>query len=89
MREGEIDIILKMLKKKLDNLLTLYYNILMKGGEMMAQETKSIVVRVLPDFHKELKVYLASKGVTAQEYILSLIEKDMKENKNKDKGGKK
>ena len=51
----------------------------------MATVTKSIVVRVDPDFHKDLKVFLASKGMTAQEYILSLIEQDMKKSKEKRK----
>lgn len=43
----------------------------------MAQTTKSITIRVSPEFHKELKIYLASKGLTTQEYIFNLIEKDM------------
>lgn len=50
----------------------------------MAQPTKTITIRVTPDYQRELKTYLASKGLTIQDYVRGLIDKDMKENK----GGK-
>ena len=51
------------------------------GGTEMAQMTKSITIRVTPDFHKSIKVYLADKGMTIQKYIEELVTKDMEKNK--------
>lgn len=40
-------------------------------------DRKNIVIRVEPDLHKKVKVYAAEKGITIQEYLVSLIEKDL------------
>lgn len=46
----------------------------------MAQITKPVTFRVTPEFHKKLKVFLADRGITIQEYMTKLVEQDMKEN---------
>lgn len=54
----------------------------MKGVDLVAADTKkSIVVRVEPEFHQELKMFTVSKGMTIQEYVIELIKKDMEKNK--------
>lgn len=45
--------------------------------------TKIVSIRVTPEYHQELKSYLASKGVTLQDYIVELINKDRESEKNK------
>lgn len=47
----------------------------------MAELTKTITIRVTPELHKEIKVYVASQGMTAQDYIRGLIQADLKEKK--------
>jgi predicted DNA binding CopG/RHH family protein len=49
----------------------------------VADERKSIAIRVEPAFHQKLKLFAVSKGMTIQEYVKAIIEKDMKENSNK------
>ena len=48
----------------------------------MAEEKKSIAIRVEPEFHQNLKLYAVSQGLTIQEYVKELIEKDLKEKDN-------
>lgn len=50
----------------------------------MAQTTKSITVRVSPELHRELKVFVANTGISLQEYITKLIEEDMKKKEGKE-----
>lgn len=49
-----------------------------KGGVAVSEPTKTLTVRVSPEEHRAIRVYIASKGLTAQEYIKGLIEDDMK-----------
>ena len=49
-----------------------------KGGVAVPEPTKTLTVRVSPEEHRAIRVYIASKGLTAQEYIKGLIEDDMK-----------
>lgn len=44
----------------------------------MSELTKTITIRVTPEQHKAIRVYVSGKGVTAQQYIKGLIEEDMK-----------
>lgn len=47
-------------------------------------DRKSIVIRVEPDFHKKVKIHATEMGITIQEYLISLIEKDLeREDKRK------
>ena len=55
----------------------------------MTEPTKTLTVRVSPEEHKLeehklIKVYIANKGVTAQDYIKRLIEDDMQKSKAKE-----
>lgn len=76
---------------RLDNILNDKYNYyqVVKLNEYMcfrgrkevlivSEPTKTLTIRVSPEEHKEIRVYIASKGLTAQEYIKGLIENDMK-----------
>lgn len=38
---------------------------------------KSIIIRVDPEMHKQLKCFVATKGTTLQDYVLNLIKKDL------------
>lgn len=40
-------------------------------------ERKNIVIRVTPELHKEVKIYAAGKEMTIQDYVISLIRKDL------------
>ena len=40
---------------------------------------KNIVLRVDPDFHKQVKLYVTLNNTTLQNYIVGLIEKDMEQ----------
>ena len=42
---------------------------------------KNILLKVSPEFHKELKIYVTLRDVTLQDYIVDLIKKDMNKNK--------
>ena len=44
----------------------------------MAENTKTITIRVTPELHREIKMYVASQGMTAQDYIKGLIMADLK-----------
>ncbi len=44
---------------------------------------KNIVLRVDPKLHQQVKVYVALNNTTLQDYIVGLIEKDIKKNKAK------
>lgn len=51
-----------------------------KGVKIMAKdERKSIIIRVNPELHVKLKVYTAQQQTNLQDYIVGLIEKDLKE----------
>ena len=50
----------------------------------MTEPTKTLTVRVSPEEQKLIKVYIANKGVTAQDYIKRLIEDDMQKSKAKE-----
>ena len=46
----------------------------------MADGTKkNIVLRVDPDFHQKVKIHVAMEGITLQDYIVGLIEKDLEQ----------
>lgn len=55
----------------------------------MAQIMKNLSIRLEPDFHRELKAFLALKGISAQDYVKRLIKKDMEMQKNNNKGDNK
>lgn len=48
----------------------------------MSDDLKNITIRVKPNFHQELKLYVTQKNTTFQKYILELIKKDMEQNRN-------
>lgn len=39
---------------------------------------KTITIRVSEELHKEIKIKIAHKGVSLKDYILELIENDLK-----------
>ncbi len=45
---------------------------------------KNIVLRVEPDFHRQVKLYVTMNNTTLQEYIVELIKKDMQQHKQKE-----
>lgn len=46
----------------------------------MADGTKkNIVLRVDQDFHQRVKIHVAMEGITLQDYIVGLIEKDLEQ----------
>lgn len=49
---------------------------------MADNKIKSITVRMTEDLHRKVKVKVAEDGITLQDYIIKLIEADLK------KGGK-
>ena len=49
----------------------------------MENTKKNIVLRVEPNFHQQVKLYVTMKNTTLQEYIVGLIKKDMEQNKQK------
>lgn len=57
-----------------------------EGGNIVTEPTKTLTVRVSPEEHKAIRVYIAGKGVTAQDYIKSLIENDMQKAKEEHVG---
>lgn len=52
-----------------------------KGVNIVAENKKNIVLRVTPDFHQQIKIYVTMNNTTLQDYIVGLIKKDMKQNK--------
>lgn len=45
----------------------------------MSSDKKNIVLKVDPDFHKQIKLFVTMNGTTLQDYIIGLIKKDMEE----------
>lgn len=45
---------------------------------MADNKIKSITVRMTEDLHRELKIKVAEDGITLQDYIIKLIEADLK-----------
>ena len=52
-----------------------------RGLDVVADIKKNIVLRVDPEFHQRIKLYVTMKNTTLQEYIVNLIKKDMEQNK--------
>lgn len=52
----------------------------------MTEPTKTLTVRVSPEEHKAIRVYITNKGITAQDYIKRLIEEDMQKAKEEHLG---
>ena len=40
-------------------------------------ERKHVILTVSPEFHKELKIFVALKGTTMQDYLFDLVKADM------------
>lgn len=49
----------------------------------MPEEKKGVLVRVTPELHRKLKIYSFNENISIQNYVLGLIEKDIKEHSNK------
>lgn len=49
--------------------------------DIVAENKKNIVLRVEPDFHQQVKLYVTMNKTTLQDYIVGLIKNDMKQNK--------
>lgn len=49
----------------------------------MAENKKNIVLRVEPEFHQEVKLYVTANNTTLQDYIVGLIKKDLEQKKQK------
>lgn len=49
----------------------------------MADNKKNIVLRVEPEFHQKIKLYVTANNTTLQEYIVGLIKKDQEQKKQK------
>lgn len=47
----------------------------------MIDNKKNIVLRVDPDFHQQVKLYVTINKTTLQNYIVELIKKDMEQHK--------
>lgn len=41
---------------------------------------KTITIRITEELHKEIKLKCVQEGVTLKDYLVELIEKDLKEN---------
>lgn len=50
----------------------------------MSENKKNIVLRVDPDLHQKIKIYVTLNNTTLQDYIVGLIKNDMELNKDKD-----
>ncbi len=46
----------------------------------MAEEKKSVVLRVTPELHQKLKEYTVRNKTTLQQYLIDLVEKDQAQN---------
>lgn len=44
-------------------------------------DRKGIIIRVTPEFRKELRMYAIKNGRTVQDYVLDLIESDIRKKK--------
>lgn len=51
-----------------------------KGVNVVSDNKKNIVLRVDPDFHQQVKLYVTMNNTTLQDYIVGLIKKDMEQN---------
>lgn len=60
-----------------------YYREYQRSVYCMDNTKKNIVLRVEPDFHQQVKLYVTMNNTTLQEYIVGLIKKDMEQNKKK------
>lgn len=49
----------------------------------MDNTKKNIVLRVEPEFHQQVKLYVTMNNTTLQDYIVGLIKDDMEKNKTK------
>ena len=43
---------------------------------------KNLIIRLDENFHKDIKVYVASQKTTMQDYVVNLIKNDMEKAKN-------
>lgn len=50
-------------------------------GETMDQR-KSMTIRINEDLHTKIKIRVAKQGITITDYILKLVEEDLKLNEN-------
>lgn len=48
----------------------------------MPEVKKNIVLRVEPEFHQQIKVFVAMQNTTLQDYIVGLIKEDLKNHDN-------
>lgn len=62
-------------------MLQYFYYIFQKGIIKMTDNKKNIVLRVKPDFHQQVKLYVTINNTTLQDYIVGLIKKDMEQHK--------
>ena len=61
----------------------LYYSEYQRSVYCMDNAKKNIVLRVEPNFHQRVKLYVTMNNTTLQDYIVGLIKKDMEQNKKK------
>lgn len=50
----------------------------------MDSTKKNIVLRVDPNFHQQVKLYVTINNTTLQNYIIGLIKDDMEKNKKRE-----
>lgn len=50
---------------------------------MVNENRKNIILRVDPDFHRQIKLYVTMNNTTLQDYIVGLIKKDLEQKMNK------
>ena len=55
-----------------------------KGGYIVSDNKKNIVLRVDQNFHQQVKLYVTMNNTTLQDYIVGLIKKDIEQNKEKE-----
>ena len=53
--------------------------------DTMEQERVNLIIKVSPEFRQKIKVYTVLNNITIQDYVLELLERDMKEKENKSK----
>jgi len=54
-------------------------HIIIAGGEIV--DEKTITIRVPDDLHKQIKMEATKMGITIKDYLLALVEKDLKREK--------
>ncbi|WP_084424774.1 toxin-antitoxin system HicB family antitoxin [Caloramator sp. ALD01] len=42
---------------------------------------KTITIRVSEELHRDIKIKIAKEGISLKDYVIGLIEKDLKEDK--------